>query len=76
MKPTKLFEEIELITLLSVLIPTAVLLTTPALWWECEPIKVFAGWMFGIVITAGVCIAISLYDEAQKAKAKERERNG
>lgn len=67
---SKLAEEIKLIASLSLLFPTAILLTTPALWWECEPIEVFAGWMAGVVITAGVCVAISLYDESQKAKGK------
>lgn len=71
---TKLAEEIKLIALLSVLLPTAVLLTTPALWWGCEPVKVFAAWMAGIVITAGICSAISLYDESQKAKAHKHGR--
>ena len=40
---SKVAEEIKLIALLSYAIPTAVLLVTPALWWEVEPIKVFAG---------------------------------
>ncbi len=68
---TKLAEELELIALLAFLIPTAVMLTTSGLWWECfEPIEVFALWMLGIVVVAGACIAISLYDEAEKAKEK------
>lgn len=77
MKPTKLYEEIGLIAELAFTIPTAVLLTTPALWWErLESVEVFALWMFGIVLTAGICIGISLYDEAEKAKAKRGERRG
>jgi len=77
LKKTKLAEELELIARISFLLPTAVLLTTPALWWErLESVEVFALWMFGIVVTAIICIAISLYDESQKAKAKERGRNG
>lgn len=71
---SKIAEEIKLIALLAFLIPTAVLLTTPALWWEVEPIKVFAGWMLGIVGTAALLGAISVYDENQQTK--ERERNG
>ncbi len=75
MKPTKLYEEIGLIAELAFTIPTAVLLTTPALWWErLSCIEVFALWMLGIVVTAGICIGISLYDEAEKAK--ERAHHG
>lgn len=62
---TKLAEEIKLIALLSVLLPTAVLLSTPALWWSAEPIKVLAGYLLGIIGTAAVLTAISLYDEAE-----------
>ena len=77
LKKSKLAEEIELIALISFLFPTAVMLTTPALWWErLESVEVFALWMFGIVVTAIICIVISLYDESQKTKAKERGRNG
>lgn len=71
---SKLAEELKLIARLSLLLPTAVLLSTPALWWDCEPVKVFAAWMAGIVITAGICSAISLYDESQKAKAHKHGR--
>ena len=67
---SKLAEEIKLIALLSVLLPTAVLLSTPALWWDCEPIKVLAGYLLGIIGTAAVLGGISLYDEAEKAKGK------
>lgn len=75
MKLTELYKEIELIALISFLFPTAVMLTTPALWWErLESVEVFALWMFSIVLTAGICIGISLYDEAEKAK--EREHHG
>lgn len=70
----KIAEEIKLIAQLAFVIPTAILLTTPALWWEVEPIKVFAGWMLGIVGTAALLGAISVYDENQQMK--ERERNG
>ncbi|MBP3294026.1 MAG: hypothetical protein J6N32_09770 [Clostridia bacterium] len=75
MKPTKLYEEIRLIAGLAFTIPTAVLLTTPALWWErLSCIEVFALWMLGIVVVGGACIGISLYDEAEKAK--ERAHHG
>ncbi len=67
---SKLAEEIKLIAWLSILIPTAVLLTTPALWWAVEPIKVLAGYLLGIVGTAAVLTAISLYDEAEKERGK------
>lgn len=75
---SKLAEEIELIALISFLIPTAVLLTTPALWWErLSCMEVFALWMLGIVVTAGICIGISLYDESQKSqKRRVATRNG
>lgn len=73
MKPTKLYEEIGLIAELAFAIPTAVLLTTPALWWErLNCVEVFALWMLGIVVVGGACIGISLYDEAEKAKRGER----
>ena len=42
---TKLSEEIKLIGILSLLIPTAVLFTLSPLWWAAEPIKVFAGYL-------------------------------
>lgn len=71
---SKIAEEIKLIAQLAFVIPTAILLTTPALWWEVDPIKVFAGWMLGIVGTAALLGAISVYDENQQTK--ERERNG
>lgn len=74
MKNTKLAKEVELIALLSILIPTAVLLTTPALWWAVEPIKVFAGYLLGIIATAALLVTISVYDESKKAKG--RGRNG
>ncbi len=67
---SKLAEEIKLIARLSILIPTAVLLTTPALWWTVEPVKVLAGYLLGIVGTAAVLTAISLYDEAKKESGK------
>lgn len=63
---SKLAEEIKLIALLSVLLPTAVLLSTPALWWSAEPVKVLAGYLLGIIGTAAVLGGISLYDEAEK----------
>lgn len=63
---SELAEELKLIARLSLLLPTAVLLSTPALWWGCEPIKVLAGYLLGIIGTAAVLTAISLYDESQK----------
>lgn len=73
MKRSKVAEEIGLIAGLAFTIPTAVLLTTPALWWErLSCIEVFALWMLGIVVVGGVCVAISLYDEAEKAKRGDR----
>lgn len=73
MKRSKVAEEIGLIAGLAFTIPTAVLLTTPALWWErLSCVEVFALWMLGIVVVGGVCIGISLYDEAEKAKRGER----
>lgn len=72
MKRSKIAEEIRLIALLSLLIPTAMLLTLSPFWWACEPIKVFAGYLLGILGTAAVLGGISLYDEAQK----ERESRG
>lgn len=68
---SKLAEEIGLIGRLSHLIPTAVLLTTPAIWWDVEPIKVFAGYLLGIIVTAALLGAISVYDELKRAKKYE-----
>lgn len=69
MKRSKVAEEIGLIAGLAFTLPTAVLLTTPALWWErLSCVEVFALWMLGIVVVGGVCVGISLYDEAEKAK--------
>jgi hypothetical protein len=67
---TKLAEEIKMIARLSILIPTAVLLTTPALWWDAEPIKVLAGYLLGIIATAALLVCISVHDESQKAKGR------
>ena len=70
---SKIKEEVALIAGLAFTIPTAVLLTTPALWWErLSCIEVFALWMLGIVVVGGACIGISLYDEAEKAKRGDR----
>ena len=69
-------EEIKLIALLALAIPTAVMLTTPALWWEVEPLKVFACWLLGIIGTAALLGAISVHDETEKQKvrrAREKE---
>lgn len=68
---TKLAKEIKLIALLSLLIPTAVLLSTPALWWNAEPIKVLAGYLLGIIGTAAVLGGISVHDEMKQG----RDRN-
>ena len=77
LKKSKLAEELELIAELSFTLPTAFMLTTPALWYErLEPVEILALWLLGMVVVAGICTAISLYDESQKAKAKERGRNG
>lgn len=69
---SKIKEEVALIALLAFALPTAVMLTTVGFWWAVPGIKVFAVWMLGIVVTAGVCVGISIYDET----AKERERHG
>lgn len=73
---SKVAEEIKLIALLALAIPTAVMLTTPALWWEVEPLKVFACWLLGIIGTAALLGAISVHDETKKQKvrrAREKE---
>ncbi len=72
MKKSKIKEEVSLIALISITLPTAVILATAGFWWTIPGIKVFAAWMLGIVFTAGLCVAISLYDEAEK----ERDRYG
>lgn len=66
----KLVSELKLIAELSITIPTAVMLTTPALWWEVEPIKVFAAYLLGIIGTAALLGTISVHDEIQRMKTK------
>lgn len=74
---SKIAEEIKLIALLSITIPTAVLLTLSPLWWAVEPIKVFAGYLLGIIGTAALLGAISVHDEMEQTKkARRRGRNG
>jgi hypothetical protein len=74
MRRSKLAQEIELILLIAVGIPTMGALVTAGLWWSVAPIKVFAGYLLSIAGLGGLCAAISLYDEAEKAK--EERRNG
>lgn len=69
---SKIAEEIKLIALLSITIPTAVLLTLSPLWWAVEPVKVFAGYLLGIIGTAALLGAISVHDEAEQARERER----
>ena len=71
---SKLAEEIKLIALLSLLIPTAVLLTLSPLWWAVEPIKVFAGYLLGIIGTAALLGAVSVHDETQREKRHDHGR--
>lgn len=71
---SKVAEEIKLIALLAVVIPTAVMLTLSPLWWYAASIKVFAGYLLGIIGTAALLGAISVYDENEQRK--ERVRNG
>lgn len=66
MKKSKLVQEIVLIATLSVGFPTAVLLTTAPVWWECEPITVLAAYLLGIVLTAIVLGAASIRDEVRR----------
>lgn len=74
---TKLSEEIKLIGILSLLIPTAVLFTLSPLWWYVASIKVFAGYLLGILGTAALLGAISVHDEMERAKkARGCGRNG
>ena len=74
MMKTKLAAEIELILLIAVGIPTMGALVTAGLWWSVAPIKVFAGYLLSIIGLGGLCGAISLYDEAERAK--ERANGG
>lgn len=74
MRRTKLAQEIELILLIAIGIPTMGALVTAGLWWSVAPIKVFAGYLLSIIGLGGLCAAISLYDEAERAK--EERRNG
>lgn len=67
---SKVAEEIKLIALLSITIPTAVMLTLSPLWWYVASIKVFAGYLLGIIGTAALLGAISIHDEVQTAKEK------
>ena len=70
---TKLAAEIELILLIAVGLPTMGVLVTAGLWWGVPCIKVFAGYLLSVVGLGGLCAAISLYDEAERAK---EHRNG
>lgn len=74
MEKTKLAQEIELILLIAVGIPTMGALVTTGLWWGVPCIKVFAGYLLSVVGLGGLCAAISLYDEAERAK--ERANGG
>lgn len=65
---SKLAEEIKLIALLSITIPTAVLLTLSPLWWYVDSLKVFAVYLLGIIGTAALLGAVSVHDETSKAK--------
>lgn len=67
---TKLAQEIELICMISTALPTAVLLSLSPAWWGQESITVLAGYLAGIIATAALCVAISLYDEARKGERK------
>ena len=68
MRKSKLAAEIELILLIAVGIPTTGALITAGLWWGVPCIKVFAGYLLAIIGLGGLCTAISLYDEAERAK--------
>ena len=74
MRRTKLAAEIELILLIAVGVPTMGAFITAGLWWGVPCIKVFAGYLISVIGIGGLCAAISLYDEAEKAK--EEHRNG
>ena len=70
MKKSKLAQEIELILMISVAVPTLGLLVTAGLWWSVPSIKVLAGYFLAVIGLGGLCAAISLYDEAEKAKER------
>ena len=74
MKKSKLAQEIELILMIAVVVPTLGLLVTAGLWWSVPSIKVLAGYLLSVISLGGLCGAISLYDEA--AQAKERAHHG
>ena len=67
---SKVAEEIKLIALLAIAIPTAVMLTLSPLWWYVSSIKVFAGYLLGIIGTAALLGAVSVHDEVQQMKEK------
>lgn len=71
----KLVSELRLIALLAILLPTAVLLTLSPLWWYVDSIKVFAGYLLGIIGTAALLGAVSIHDEVQVMK-KGRKNDG
>lgn len=74
MRRSKLAQEIELIPLIAVGIPTTGAFITAGLWWGVPCIKVFAGYLISIIGLGSLCAAISPYDEAEEAK--EERRNG
>ena len=67
---SKVAEEIKLIALLAIAIPTAVMLTLSPLWWYVSSIKVFAGYLLGIIGTAALLGVVSVHDEVQQMKEK------
>lgn len=74
MKKSKVAEEIKLIALLAIMIPTAVMLTLSPLWYGADGIKVLAVWLLLIIGTAVLLGTVSVHDEEQEAK--ERAKNG
>lgn len=70
----KVINEIRDIATISLTLPTFITLSVSPLWWDVEPIKVFAAYLLGIIVTAAVCAAISVRDETERMKRAEQRR--
>lgn len=71
----KLVEELKLIAMISIALPTFVMLAISPLWWSIDSIKVFAGYLLGIILTAALLGAISIFDETNKTKIRRPKQN-
>lgn len=67
----KVINEIHDIAVISFTLPTFITLAVSPLWWDVEPLKVFAAYLLGMIATAAVCAAISIKDEMERTGRTE-----